>query len=427
MGRSYHAGKHLLTVLFLAVLVITGLRSMPLKHAYAYFRAVLPSALLADTGSADGAAAAGTDTASGTAAEEPAFTVSDARDAFQKNLYMQDAWINLNGGMARNLNIRGLYKNLWMYILGDGYVVSGAAETSTDYEYEQITALKDFLDARDIQLLYVNAPTKYLDDQIFMDEFGLSCYSNQNADRFLQRIDEAGIKSLDLRRLIKKEGKNIYDMFYRTDHHWTVDSGLWAAEKAAKALNEDFDYHIDLSLYDRERYQETLYEECWLGEQGRKLAQAYVGLDDFVRIEPLFDTNLSMVTPAGGEVNGDFSIFVDDASYQFGGDVYHAPSMHYSYIRDGINQSKVMNQDVSEGRILLLADSYSQVVVPFLSLGVSEVDTLVLRGYDGSLQEFIDAGDYDTVVILYAQFMIGAHDNESSANYSMFNFGTVPK
>lgn len=301
-------------------------------------------------------------------------------------------------------------------------IVSGAAQISTDYEYEQTLALKDFLDRRGIQLLYVNAPTKYLDDRIFMDEFGLSCYSNQNADLFLQRIGDTGIANLDLRRLVEEDGKNIYDMFYRTDHHWTVDSGLWAAEKVSEALNEDLGYQIDLSLYDRERYQETLYEKCWLGEQGRKVAQAYVGLDDFLRLEPLFDTDLTLVTAAGAEVDGDFSVFVDQGSYQFDGDVYHAPSMHYSYIRSGINQSKVMNRKVSDGKILLLADSYSQVVVPFLSLGVSEVDTLVLRGYDGSLREFIDAGDYDTVMILYAQFMIGAHDNASSANYSMFDF-----
>lgn len=75
---------------------------------------------------------------------------------------------------------------------------------------------------------------------------------------------------------------------------------------------------------------------------------------------------------------------------------------------------------VSEGKILMLGDSYSQVVVPFLSLGVSDVSTLVLRGFNGSLRQYIEENDFDTVVILYAQFMVGAHDNPASANYKMF-------
>lgn len=38
-------------------------------------------------------------------------------------------------------------------------------------------------------------------------------------------------------------------------------------------------------------------------------------------------------------------------------------------------------------------DSFDQVTVSFLSLGVSEVQTLVLRNYEGSLREYIDEHD----------------------------------
>lgn len=36
------------------------------------------------------------------------------------------------------------------------------------------------------------------------------------------------------------------------------------------------------------------------------------------------------------------------------------------------------------------------------------------------IRHYSEGEDYDTVIIAYAQFMIGAHDNEGSANYRMF-------
>lgn len=57
-----------------------------------------------------------------------------------------------------------------------------------------------------------------------------------------------------IREKIREDGLDIYDMFYRTDHHWKTWSGLWAAEKIAAGLNELRGYDIDLSLYDESRY-----------------------------------------------------------------------------------------------------------------------------------------------------------------------------
>ena len=45
-----------------------------------------------------------------------------------------------------------------------------------------------------------------------------------------------------------------------------------------------------------------------------------------------------------------------------------------------------------------------------------------MRNFDGDLLQLIQDNDYDAVVVMYAGFMIGAHDNPSSANYKMFAF-----
>ena len=96
-----------------------------------------------------------------------------------------------------------------------------------------------------------------------------------------------------------------------------------------------------------------------------------------------------------------------------------SPSWHYSY-----SLINCINNDVEHGKLLMLVDSYDHVTEPFLSLGVREIDTLVLREFDDSfsLRDYIIENGYDTVIICYAQFMLGAHDSPSSANYRMFTF-----
>ncbi len=344
--------------------------------------------------------------------------MSDLEKEYASSIYKKQSFINLNGLMAKALNMQGYYSNIGMYVTDNGYIVSCHPQTSTDYEYAQIMSLKSFLDEKGIHLLYVNEPTKYMDDSITSKDFGIQSYTNQNADLFLQRITDSGVNALDLREKITEESLNIYDMFYRTDHHWTTRSGLWASRKIAEYLNTYCGYSIDISLYDESNYTFTEWKNCWLGEQGRKIAATYVGLDDYTEIKPNFPTSYSFKT-VDGLIPGTFDDFINEYVYNTDTDVYTAHSWHYSY-----SQKNAINNNADYGKILILGDSYAQVTEPFISLGVSEVDSLVLRDLpsDFSLREYINSHDYDTILICYAQFMIGAHDDPTSANYKMFTF-----
>lgn len=74
--------------------------------------------------------------------------------------------------------------------------------------------------------------------------------------------------------------------------------------------------------------------------------------------------------------------------------------------------------------MLIIGDSFEQMTEPFISLGVHEVDSLILRKCDDSfsLRNYIIENGYDTVIVCYSQSMLGAHDNSASANYKMFVF-----
>jgi hypothetical protein len=106
-----------------------------------------------------------------------------------------------------------------------GYTVGVYGSATTDYEYNETVMLRDYLDSKGIQLLYVNEPLKYLDDGEMLEQFGLESFGNQNADKYLERIGQAGICYLDLRENIVEENMDTWDFYYAdTD---VYDSGSW--------------------------------------------------------------------------------------------------------------------------------------------------------------------------------------------------------
>lgn len=351
--------------------------------------------------------------------DETQESIEEIETAYSDSMNIRDKLINMNGRMAKLLHMRGMFKDMGMYVTDDYYIVSASKYTSTDYEYEQTTALKNYLDEKGITLIYVNKPVKYLDDTMLTDNFGVESYSNRNADLLLSRLREAGVNTIDIRENITKDNMDIKDLFYRTDHHMTTKAGLYVTKIIAEGLNEYSGYSIDTSMFDLDNFRTKEWKECWLGEQGNKFALSYVGLDDFTEIKPDYETKYSFWNLDGDKWTGSFDTFVNEGFYDTTADVYEANSWHYSYANHN-----AINENVDYGKVLMLGDSYDCVIQPFLSLGIHETDFLLMRGLDDSfnLREFIDKNGYDTVIIGYAQFMIGAHDDPDSDNYRMFKF-----
>ena len=346
-------------------------------------------------------------------------TISRIEDNYSSDMLMHSQLINTNGLMADALDIHSLYNDMNIYVTDDRYLVTGSKYTTTDYEVEETVSFRDFLEQNGINLIYVNEPVKYVDDGMFEGEFGLRAYSNSNMDMFLDRIENAGVNVIDLRDNIIDDGMDVSNLFYRTDHHWTVPAGLWAAGIMAEGLNRYCGYDIDVSMLAEERFTKKEWEKCWLGEQGRKLGETYVGLDNYTELKPDYYTSFTFKNSDGAIYNGTFDDFVDESVYNTEKDVYDNESWHYSY-----KDTNCVNNNVKKGKVLIIGDSYNRVTHPFMALQIHELDSLVLRDYDDSfsLRDYIISNGYDTVIIAYAQFMLGAHDDPSNDNYRMFCF-----
>ena len=231
--------------------------------------------------------------------EEAVLSYDAIATEYLDSLPFKRAMVDLNGYIAKQLNLREIYQKNGGVVLSNGYVAGIYPSTTADYEFQQTLELKEFLDERGISLLYVNEPTKYFDDIIIQEDMGKETYVNANTDLFLSKLEDADINYIDLRDTYTQMGFDSFELFYRTDHHWTVPAAKIAAETISAALNEKCGYHIDLSLYDNDKFTTTHYDNAWLGSQGRKLGATFIGMDDYDMIAPDYDTDYTVTYKNG--------------------------------------------------------------------------------------------------------------------------------
>ena len=120
--------------------------------------------------------------AHGEEGEETIPTYTERAKQLNNALNFKDAMIGLNGTVCKDLGLREIYADNGGVVLKNGYSVVLHDYTSTDYEVENMIALKNYLDEYNIPLLYVNAPTKYISDYYAEQDLGLPTYTNDNAD-----------------------------------------------------------------------------------------------------------------------------------------------------------------------------------------------------------------------------------------------------
>lgn len=285
---------------------------------------------------------------------------------------------------------------------------------------EAISEFENWLAERDIDFLYVQAPSKV---PVNMSKVsGYQDYSNANADELLALL-EADINTLDLRRCITDEFDTYKELFYKTDHHWLPDTGLWATQKICKKLNAEYGYEINTELFDKDAYLIDTYEEWLLGSLGKKVSLGYTEAEEFEVLYPSYDTNLNVDVPSLNiETDGNF---YDTLIYKrvlekrnlYDWDVYWA----YGYGDKALIE--IDNLNINDGkRVLMIKDSFADTVYPFMSLGINEMTVIDTRYFTGSLKTYIEQYKPDTVIVLCNPSTIGDGNIDLLSHEDFFDF-----
>lgn len=295
------------------------------------------------------------------------------------------------------------YGNLAIPAAENGHLAVRKNRLDMTEAAENVADLYDWLSEQDIPLFYVQAPDKICKygEAMFSDIYLENDYSNENADSLIADLTEHGIPVLDLRDCTEKTGEEYLDLFYRTDHHWTPQTGIWAAGQISEYLNQQYGFKIDLSLFDLSRYQAETYPDMFLGSTGKKASLTKTEAEDFDLLLPSFETRLHVEIP-NYKVNKTGS--VGETLMDYSNLRYFNPykiNQYTTYSYGNTPNIKIHNEQISDGKkVLLIKDSFGNVVIPSLCLGTESTEVIDLRYFKGSLKTYIEGYQPNVVILL---------------------------
>lgn len=285
-----------------------------------------------------------------------------------------------------------------------------------------IVGFRDFLAERDIELMYVMVPflVDTEDDEL---PLGITDASNDNADRLLESLAGAQVDFIDLRECEKEDGLSHYDMFYRTDHHWSSRAAVWACGRVAQRLFEAYGYEYTPELFDIENYTSKIYEDVFLGSYGRRVTLGKAEPEDFEIMYPDNDMNYHLLMPEKQvDVTGGFDeVFIDydmlKITDYYEMDAYSSFVTLRKYVAVIENETAV-NPD---RKILILRDSFGNNFGPYFAQQYGTVELVDVSEFTGSIKSYIEASKPDAVLLLYNPTMIEPID-WSSYTSSKYDF-----
>jgi hypothetical protein len=292
----------------------------------------------------------------------------------------------------------------------DGYLYIPLTENDDSEPSVHITLLANYIAGKDIPFLYISAPYKSGYRQEYLPG-GVTDGSTATREKFLSAINANGILYMDL------EDGDI--QYYKTDHHWTIESSLETAISAMQRLGElGLQIEYDEEVSDRSNYSSEVLENAFLGSIGRRVGALYAGKDDFNYLTPTFETSLSFEHRIDGKVEKDSEKEggFPEALISAPQETEQAQDYYNTYMNNAYDEVRVENGlSQNDKKLLIVGDSYARPAGAFLSLYFKETRVLdIQKGrYDESILEYIDAYEPDAVIVLLSDSELnvqGAYD-----------------
>ncbi len=326
--------------------------------------------------------------------KEAAWDPEEREEVLDKSLIEKSRLILAPYHMANRFLDRRYFPENGIYIHPNGFIIQESAPHSTENAADNVEKLYTYCKESGREFLYAILPGKPRSDEDLQSQ-GLSCFRNFTADKMRDEFRKRGIPLLDVREFFRDD---FYSMFYRMDHHWTADAGLRAAGEILKALNREYGSRYDTQRLDPSRFERTVLPDFWVGEQGRKVQGDLADRDDLVLLTPLDPVRLKyhdMETDK--EKEGGFEILTRPELLER----YNTNITPYYYYMSDLKLLEIDNADVEEGQILMIYDSFSNVVLPFMSLAVGHITAWDMRNSTKVYEYLEEHPEIRTVVIAY--------------------------
>ena len=275
---------------------------------------------------------------------------------------------------------------------------------------ERVKTLSSQIINKQVKLTYMLTPDKYIKGYTQFPKGIPYHHSNETADQFLGELKQAGVDTLDLREGLTESGIPIPELFFRTDHHWQIQTAFWGYGQLVKHLDAMDGTKLDPTGFytNIDNYNQIKYDNAYIGSMGRKTGKYYAGVDDFTLIYPKFKTDYEFyfkTNELGGTLTGRFEdallttypLHVEGSDYGLTGDKY------FTYLYGNQAFVHIRNKDKPNGpKVVFIKDSLAVPLISFFSTICSDVYLLDPRYYKEDIAAFINQTELDHVFISFS-------------------------
>lgn len=307
---------------------------------------------------------------------------SEFETFFADRFPQRNTWVGLN---AYTTLAEGNNGASGVYNCKNGYLINKPVSTDNNLD-KNVGAVVDFAKTIDAPTTVMLVPsTGYIADDVlptFHDKYN----DDEDISKISSTLSKEKIGFVDLRERFKSEYKNGSQLYYKTDHHWTTKGAYTGYQELCKALGVT---PIDDSTLKKDSYPDfygTTYSSSgfWLTPP------------DNIEIwsnPKNSDKNISVKITEGANVKTSGSMYFTD---------HLKEDDKYPVFIDGNHAlTEITNTNAKNGTILLIKDSFSHSLAPFLAENYSKVVLVDLRYYKESVSQLVSTYNPEQVVVLY--------------------------
>lgn len=289
----------------------------------------------------------------------------------------RDEWITLKAASELAL---GKQENNDVHLCENGTLIEGFKRPENSVLDSNMSALNTLVGNTDAKVYFALIPDK-------SDLYSSLLPKNAPNDSEKEVIDycygQSNATNVDMYSALSAH-KDEY-IFYRTDHHWTSLGAYYGLSALAESMGlpcPALDSYTDRHVVSEEFYGTTWSSSgfSWVDPDTMEI---FVNAPESLKV-----TSYPQGSPVEGKLY-DFSFLEKKDKYS----MFMGGNCPMHVIETG-------NED--KPSLLILRDSYTDSLIPFLLDDFSEIHVLDLRYYHASLKAYIEQNDFDNVLVCYS-------------------------
>lgn len=289
----------------------------------------------------------------------------------------RDEWITLKAASELAL---GKQENNDVHLCENGTLIEGFKRPENSVLDSNMSALNTLVENTDADVYFALIPDK-------SDLYASLLPKNAPNDSEKEVIDycygQSNATNVDMYSALSAHTDEY--IFYRTDHHWTSLGAYYGLSALAESMGlpcPALDSYTDRHVVSEEFYGTTWSSSgfSWVDPDTMEI---FVNAPEGLKV-----TSYPQGSPVEGKLY-DFSFLEKKDKYS----MFMGGNCPMHVIETG-------NED--KPSLLILRDSYTDSLIPFLLDDFSEIHVLDLRYYRASLKAYIEQNNFDNVLVCYS-------------------------